>query len=194
MMGWSDLLLAGRWLLAIVLVAAGIAKATAGDRASLTGAIRNYGVVPSGLVDVVAAALPWMEIVIGGSLCAGVRLVITASCAALAFATFAVVISWHLIRGHRFECGCAGTDAEIGWSLVARDLLLCGLAVAIAFGPSGGLAAWAGWGAHPAGESLESMVPVPLIVLALIVSLKLVMRLRLPAGILDALKFGRPVT
>jgi putative oxidoreductase len=172
-----DLLLAGRWVLAMVLVVAGVRKLLAPSRDPVAEAMRNYGTIPDALVPSAAFVLPWLEVGLGLLLCVGVMLLVAAACAAAALGVFAIAVGWHLVRGHRFDCGCGGAG-EISWQLAGRDLSLCAVAVAVVFGPSGGLAAWPGWGASAVAGSAEAMVPVPLVTILLMVTVQLLLRVR----------------
>ncbi len=168
----ADALLAGRWVLAVVLVVAGAVKLRQNNRDELIVAIENYG-VPSGAVSALSAALlPWWEMTLGFMLAAGVLLIPAAACAALTFATFAAAISWHLAHGRRFGCGC-GTGGEIGWALAGHDLGLAMLAIAVATGPSAALAAWRGWGAAPVAGTWQARLPIPLAVMLLMAGWRL---------------------
>lgn len=170
-----DVLLAARWALAIVLIGAAVAKLRTPGRDQLEDAIHSYRVLPSGLVRPVAARLPWLELTLGVLLCAGVMLVAAAVCAAFILAVFGLAVGWHVSRGRRFACGC-GNGATISWTLAARDLLLSGVAVAIAAGPSGGLAAWPGWGAERVLASPQAMLPIPLVAITLMIGVQLLTR------------------
>ncbi len=161
-----DLLLAGRWLLAVVLVAAGAAKLRRHGRDQLVTAIDNYGVPAGAVSGLLATLLPWWELAVGGMLAAGVLVVWAAAAAALTLGVFAAVVCWHVWRGHRFGCGC-GTGAQIGWGLAGRDLLLASVAVAVAVGPSAARAAWPGWHARTVDGSWQASLPVPLAVIVL---------------------------
>ncbi len=162
----ADLLLAGRWLLAVVLVAAGAAKLRRHGRDQLITAIENYGVPAGAVSGLLATLLPWWELAVGVMLAAGVLVVCAAVAAALTLGVFAAVVCWHVWRGHRFGCGC-GTGAQIGWGLAGRDLLLASVALAVTVGPSGALAALPGWDARTVDGSWQASLPVPLAVIVL---------------------------
>ena len=166
-----DLLLAARWLLAAVLVSAGVAKLSTAGRDSVTTAIASYGVLPRRLMIPFAVALPWVEIALGGSLGLGVMLRVSGTSVAAMLGAFAAVIGWHLLRGHRFACGCGG-QGQISWRLVGRDVAFAALGAAVGWGPSAGLALWPGWGATAVDASVRSLLPIPLIVIVLLVLLR----------------------
>jgi uncharacterized membrane protein YphA (DoxX/SURF4 family) len=174
----TDLLLSARWILAIILIGAALAKLRAPGRDQFADAIENYRVLPSRLVRPVTAGLPWLELMLGVMLCLGVMLVAAAACAALLLAAFGVAVGWHVSHGRRFACGC-GSGEMISWTLAVRDLLLSGIAAAIALGPSGGLAIWPGWGTQHVSTSVQAMVPIPLTAITVMLGAHLLMRGRL---------------
>jgi uncharacterized membrane protein YphA (DoxX/SURF4 family) len=171
----TDLLLGARWILAIVLIGAAVAKLRGPGRDQFADAIESYRVLPNRLVRPVAAWLPWLELTLGVMLCLGVMLVVAAACAAFLLAAFGLAVGWHVSRGRRFACGC-GSGATISWALAGRDLLLSGVALAIALGPSGGLAIWPGWGAQHVAASAQSMLPMPLTAISAMLSAQLLIR------------------
>lgn len=167
-----ELLLGGRWLLALVLMSSGIAKLMAPTRAPVLDAIEHYGVLPAVLVEPFALSLPWIELILGLALAGGVLIAPAAALAAALLAVFALVMGWHLAHGRRFGCGC-GRGGLISWRLAARDLLLGALAAAVALGPSAGLALWAGPAAEPVSRSGASLLPVPMLVIVALVASQL---------------------
>jgi uncharacterized membrane protein YphA (DoxX/SURF4 family) len=168
----SDILLSGRWVLAIVLFAAGAAKLIPQRRSEFAAAVDDYGVLPSLMVRPVTRLLPWIEITLALLLAAGVLLPLAAAAAALILGVFAFAVGGNLLRGRQFDCGC-GTGAHISWTLVGRDALLCSLAVAVATGRSGGLAVWPGWTAQPVSASWQSQLPVVLVTVLVISAIRL---------------------
>ncbi len=162
------LVLAARWLLAVVLIGAGVAKLPADGRDAAAQAIENYGVLPRRLRRPAAAALPYGEITLGLLLCLGVLLRVSADCVAVMLGAFAASVGWHVQRGHRFGCGCGG-GGSISWSLAARDGASACLAAVVAWRPSSGLALLPGWGAVSVHASARSLLPVPLVVIVLLV-------------------------
>ena len=170
----SELLLAGRWLLAIVLIVAGVSKLLAPTNSEVIKAFRDYGVIPERLIEPTAAALPWLEVMSGALLAIGIALVVTAGFVAVMMGLFAVAVGWHVAHGRRFGCGCGSGGSRISWWLAARDLALCVIAGAIAIGPGGALAAWPGWGSGGTTGSAVSMIPVPLATIAMLLGVRLV--------------------
>ena len=88
-----------------------------------------------------ARALPWVEVVLGAVLLAGVGLPWTAIAAAVLVAGFTGVVAVRVRRGEAVPCGCFGeTSSEpVGLDTVLRNLLLVVLSlVAAAAGTHGG--------------------------------------------------------
>ncbi len=121
--------------------------------------------------NVVAVTLPWIEIVAGLLLVAGAWKREAALVIALLLVVFLVAAGSVMARGIDVEnCGCVSVAANaapsawppawmkgVGWFLVARNLLLLGVAMAIVIGqrpgglPSGGRSAAAPPGPPEAG-------------------------------------------
>jgi uncharacterized membrane protein YphA (DoxX/SURF4 family) len=142
----ADLLLATRWLLALVLLTAASFKLFGQQQDQRIEAIRRYGIVPDGAVPLAAWGLPLSEATLGVGLAAGVLMSITAVLCGLLLAGFAGVMAWHLASGRQFDCGC-GTrhQRDISWILVAGDAALALMALVVAVGPGGELAVYPGW-------------------------------------------------
>jgi uncharacterized membrane protein YphA (DoxX/SURF4 family) len=159
-------LLAARWVLALALFRAGVAKL--GSRERLADAIGRYALVPARCIATLAAGLPNVEIVVGLALALGVVPDVTGWLASALLLGFAGAVAANLMRGRRFDCGCGGSlDGQISWPLVVRNLLLAGLAAAVALGPAGLAAAPSG---HPVHIAPTTLLPVPMIVTAVFCS------------------------
>jgi uncharacterized membrane protein YphA (DoxX/SURF4 family) len=175
--------LAVRWLLAVVLITAAIAKLGRSD--VLGEAISRYDLLPASVVPTAARALPVVELLLGISLMAGVLVTPVAIACACLFGIFAAAVAINLAQGQTFDCGCGlGTNVEISWSHVARSMVLVALSVLVAVEPAV-LALNAG---HVAGvPAARELIAVPLGVLLLCVSWRLIEPLR------DTISFlGRP--
>jgi uncharacterized membrane protein YphA (DoxX/SURF4 family) len=100
--------------LAAVWLVSGVLKAADANQTYV--AVRAYDVLPTGLVDVVAAVLPWFELGLGVLLLLGVatRLVAVLSVGLLLLFIAGVAQAW--IRGLSIDCGCFG-----GGGAVAAD-------------------------------------------------------------------------
>jgi uncharacterized membrane protein YphA (DoxX/SURF4 family) len=95
--------------------------------------VYNYQILPDALINLTALVLPWLELVLGLCLLAGVWMpgaVLSANGLLLAF--FSALL-FNMARGLDINCGCFSTGSETpamspGWFLI-RDALF--LAVAI---------------------------------------------------------------
>lgn len=128
------LTLAVRILLGLVFIAAALPKI--GDPPAYAKAIWAYQLVPGRLLNPMALALPWLELVCGLALVLGVWIRAAGVWIAALLLSFTLALSVNLGRRHPVDCGCFGataprTEAErlvdMRWS-VLRDaglLLLC---------------------------------------------------------------------
>ena len=136
----GGLLLAARLVLGGVWIAAGLTKIT--DLNASVRAVRAYQLLPEALAQVVGAALPPVEILLGVLLVVGLTVRAAAVVSAVLMAAFVVGIASVWARGLRIDCGCfgsggqlaAGADPTYGWEL-ARDAGLLVLALVLAYRP-----------------------------------------------------------
>jgi len=161
-MVFTELLVAGRWLLAIVLITAGAGKLSGKARESTRSALENYQVLPSAWHTPVVALLPWVEISLAGLLLTGVFVRVAAVCTAVLLGMFAVMVGWHVAHGRRFGCGCRRAGS-ISWNLAARDAALSVMAILIACGASPSLGVWPGPNTATSRTPGLLLVPVPLL-------------------------------
>jgi len=113
-----------RLLLGGLFVAAGALKAL--DPAAFANDVARYGLLPDALVNIVALALPWIELVAGGLLVMDVWRRESAAVIAALNAVFLVAVSVALARGLEV-CGCFGASVArkaSGWTLVEDVVFL----------------------------------------------------------------------
>jgi len=123
--------LAGRLLLGTVFVVAAGPKIA--DPPSFAHMIANYRLLPGGLVNAAALVLPWVELLCGILLLAGIFWRTAAKLAAVMLVVFVLAIGTNLARGRAVQCGCFDVHAaekshaeligEMRWVL-ARDAAL----------------------------------------------------------------------
>ncbi|GLZ31557.1 hypothetical protein Lesp02_37450 [Lentzea sp. NBRC 105346] len=130
----SAFLFGTRLALGTMLLVAGAAKL--GSTVDFAATVDRYRVLPAALVPLVATLVPLLEVGCGALLLLGVAPRVAAPLAAGLLVAFAVAMAVNLVRGERFDCGCGGTDREISWWLVARNVVLSAAAVAVAALPS----------------------------------------------------------
>jgi len=134
--------LAGRLLLAAVLVAAGLAKAV--DLPASVRAVRAYRLLPEGLAVGVAHALPFVELAVALLLLVGLATRLAAIVAGVLLVMFVAGIASAAARGLRIDCGCFGGGGTVGQTAytreLGRDVGLLLAAVIVALRPPGRLA------------------------------------------------------
>ena len=117
--------LAFRAILGSLFLYAGIAKIV--DPMGFALSIYNYKLLPESLINVAAILLPWLEVIVGGSLLLGIGTAGGALIATALFGIFAGALTINLIRGLDIACGCFSTAASggsINWFYLLRDLSL----------------------------------------------------------------------
>ena len=85
--------------------------------------------------------VPRVELIIGIALIAGVATRAFSLVAAALLLAFSAAVVVNLLRGRDINCGCVGSlsSARISWTLVARDLALAGIALAVVAHPPSAL-------------------------------------------------------
>jgi len=135
-----------RLLLGVVFVAAALPKIA--DPADFARIVYQWQVIPPVPANLVAIVLPWVELVAGLLLVAGVWKKDAALVVALLLVVFLGAASSVLAQGIDVEnCGCTSVSEAhgpaggwppawargVGWFLVTRNLLLLGAALLVAF-------------------------------------------------------------
>jgi Methylamine utilisation protein MauE len=87
--------------------------------------------VPPGLIALAARALPLLEFAAAALLLSPWRTGGSALAIAL-LAGYGAAMAWHRLQGRELDCGCGGEPLAVSWPLVARNALLCGLALVAA--------------------------------------------------------------
>ncbi|MBU1230533.1 MAG: DoxX family membrane protein [Proteobacteria bacterium] len=134
---WRDAL--GRWLalgfriyLGGVFVYASVYKI--GYAAEFAETIASYQIVPALAVNAVALALPWLELICGAMLVAGVRVRTVSAILAGLLAVFCLAVALNLLRETPIDCGCFHSlEERMTWMTVVRDLIWLGMAVHVFF-------------------------------------------------------------
>lgn len=128
----KPLLLLFRVVLGGLFIYAGVVKVI--DPLGFAQDIRNYRLVGQSLSFIAAVVLPWLEILAGAFLVAGVwkrgaALVITGL---LVFFIALTLIT--MARGLDVDCGCFGSlSRKSGWGVVLEDLGMLALGLSILF-------------------------------------------------------------
>lgn len=118
--------LACRLVLAGVLLASGFRQAS--FPVEFAGALAAYQLAPEAVVQPLAVYLPWLQLVCGALLLAGVRVKAAALTAATLLAVFVAAMVSALWRDLPIACGCPGfQDAPLGPAALAVGLGCLGL-------------------------------------------------------------------
>ena len=109
--------------LAAVFLVSGVLKAIDPDATYV--AVRAYDVLPKAGVALVAGALPWLEIVLGLLLLAGIATRAVAAVSAVLFVVFIAGVTQAWARGLSIDCGCfgGGGAVEPGQTTYGLELL-----------------------------------------------------------------------
>lgn len=93
-----------------------------------------YQIVPYWAVNGIAIVMPWLELLCGILLIAGIRSKSATALIGCLLALFTIAISISLIRGIPIGCGCFHAVGEaMTWSTVLRDLAWLAMTVHIYF-------------------------------------------------------------
>jgi putative oxidoreductase len=129
-------LLANRWLTILVRVALGIIFIVAAwpkivDPPSFAHMIYNYRILPGGLINISALVMPWVELLCGLALVAGIWVKPARNLVALMLVVFIIAISINLMRDNAIDCGCFDQSAANKthderirdmWIVIVRDI------------------------------------------------------------------------
>lgn len=115
----------GRILVGGVLLIAGVAKIRAGESRFLKD-ILAYDLLPQWASYLLARWLPWVEVLTGVLLIAGLFAPFAAIAGFGLLLVFAGAVGLALWRGKEINCGCFGTahTAKAQWRIVYRNLAL----------------------------------------------------------------------
>jgi len=123
------LLLTIRVIFGFVFIFAAITKVTDPEGFSLS--IYNYKLMPDVLINVLAIAFPWIELVAGILLVFGISVRENSAILTGLLVVFIIAIAISMARGLDIDCGCFGTvdGAKVGIMKILENvgLLLLGL-------------------------------------------------------------------
>lgn len=129
-----------RVLLGGLLLAAGALKV--GHATELAATIATFRLLPAPIVGPLAVALPYVELLLGAYLVAGLFTRIVATISALQFLCYAGAIASAVVRHISASCGCFGPNdsATADWPHVVFDLILAAASCFVAAAAPGALA------------------------------------------------------
>ena len=116
---------------ALVLILLGAAWHKLSEPNMFLSALAGYRLVPQSLLDVMARAIPVLEL----ALAAGMLVPVTRSMALVGVAVlmlgYALAIGINLERGRSYiDCGCGGAAHPLSWGLLVRNGVLAAAALA----------------------------------------------------------------
>jgi putative oxidoreductase len=127
--GWIMLL---RLLLGGLFIYAGVGKIW--NPSNFSAAIDNYRMLPYALVPIMAAVLPWVEVLCGLLLIFNRWLLGAGLIMIVLNAMFLIAIGAAMVRGLDIDCGCfsaAGSASRVGAARLLEDVLFLVAAVII---------------------------------------------------------------
>jgi uncharacterized membrane protein YphA (DoxX/SURF4 family) len=118
------LILAIRIVLGVVFIWAAVDKIA--HPADFAQSIYNYRMLPEAVINFMALTLPWLEIICGGLIVAGIFIRGSAFLIGFMLLIFIIAISFALLRGLDISCGCFSATGGHGVAvdLLIRDILM----------------------------------------------------------------------
>jgi uncharacterized membrane protein YphA (DoxX/SURF4 family) len=111
-----------RYYLGFLFIAVGASKIS--HPSVFAETLSSYEIIPYWCVNLIAIALPWIELVCGVLLIFGLGKREAAVIISILLFTFAAAILINLIRGSTINCGCfSNLGDRISWWDIPRDLL-----------------------------------------------------------------------
>lgn len=111
-----------RLVLGFVFIYAGIEKIA--DPHGFSTSISNYKLFPLFSINLIAIPLPWFEVVAGVLLIFGIAVKENALMLNVLLFLFIVAIAISLFRGLDIDCGCFGSDSQIGFLKIVENFVL----------------------------------------------------------------------
>lgn len=100
------------------------------EPATFAKEIANYNLLFENMINIMALTLPWIELVIGIFLIAGIRLKASSTIAGLLLIVFIVAVGSAMARNLDINCGCFGRMIQkVGWGKILENSLLLAASV-----------------------------------------------------------------
>jgi uncharacterized membrane protein YphA (DoxX/SURF4 family) len=122
------LLIVARLALAAIFLWAGIAKLRE-PWMLFAMQLDSMHVFPDASITFFARTMPWIEVVLGVLLIAGIQMRYVASAATALLVVFFAVVTILYLRGFQGDCGCFGPGEQLGPKTLVRDAALVLLAM-----------------------------------------------------------------
>lgn len=111
--------------------------------AAFATAIGNYHAVPFGLENMIAMVLPWLELLVGICLIAGIMVDGAAIMSVVMMVVFIFAISQAMARGIDIDCGCFKVSeaggTKVGFRRLFEDFIYLGMSFVILYRNEKGL-------------------------------------------------------
>lgn len=126
-------LLLSRIVLGVVFVVASIEKIA--EPELFASSVQAYQMMPLVTINMLALLIPWLELVCGIFLVAGLKLRASSAIVFVLLCVFVVAIASAILRGLSIDCGCFGSmvASPVGWERVLEDVGLMALSIHIYF-------------------------------------------------------------
>lgn len=101
--------------------------------------VYNYKILPHSLINIFAIIIPWVELLCGLFLIAGIFVKSSSAILSLLLVSFIIALSMNFLRGLDINCGCFSTDPQRkkeGAILLLRDFVLLAIGLQIFFSNS----------------------------------------------------------
>ena len=131
------LVLMTRVFVGFVFVFASVDKVAQPDE--FAASIANYKLVPDSLAMLTATVLPWVELLCGLGILAGVFFRGSSLVATIMSIVFALAVGSALVRGLDIACGCFSQDPSVGkinWEKMVQNILLVGFSLYLLYSTS----------------------------------------------------------
>ncbi len=120
--------LTARLFVGFVFIFAGIGKIA--DPQTFSKEIANYHILPDFLINITALVLPWLEVIIGIFLIAGIRIKASATIASGLMIVFILAVLSAMVRGLDINCGCfADKVVMVGWQKILENTIILSAAL-----------------------------------------------------------------
>ncbi|MBI3005002.1 MAG: DoxX family membrane protein [Ignavibacteriales bacterium] len=131
------LVLAARVFIGFVFVFASVDKVAQPDEFAIS--IDNYKLLTDEMATLTATVLPWVELLSGLGILAGVYFRGTSLLASMMSLIFVLAVGSALARGLDISCGCFSQDPNVGkinWEKIVQNILLVGFSLYLLYSTS----------------------------------------------------------
>ncbi|MCF8070347.1 MAG: DoxX family membrane protein [Desulfobacterales bacterium] len=129
-----------RWCIGFTFIYASFNKIIA--PAAFAKIIYGYGLFPNSIINVIAIVLPFLELSTGLSLIFGIYIRAATLIISIMIALFIAILSFNLIRGYEFDCGCFSSIktsySRAVLSSIGRDVVILAGALMVLFNGQSG--------------------------------------------------------